>query len=336
MPKIDYAVRPAKTIERKMLTEALARISKLEMPERFRYVGFGALYFRDFYLFHRVLGISDMFSIEHNTGEEERFEFNRPFACVKMRFGECRTELPKIPLDEKKNIVWLDYEKHLTKDILADIAHVCGKAVAGSIIVVTVNAQAGDFQQHAEESGTDAGEDEGSGGPGPQKGSQRQDPLERLKKDLPGRVPVETQTAQLAGWGTANLFRRIIENEISETLTARNGVLIEDDRISYLRLFDFHYSDGARMLTTGGILYSQNQTPAVQACGFEELAYCNQANHPYLIPAPKLTYKERRHLDLQLPQADLSILERQGVPEKDVEEYSKVYRYFPHFSEVDL
>jgi len=334
MPRIDYAVRPAKTIERKMLAEALSRISKLERPERYRYVGFGALQFRDFALFHRTLGIEDMFSIEHNVEEDTRFEFNRPFACVKMCFGESRTELPKIPLDEKKDIIWLDYEKKLTKNILADLEYVCSECTPGSVVIVTVNAQAGNFQEEDDDSGDDE-EDEVPNEPARRRPTKF-DPLEELEKQLPGRIPAGTQASQLTGWGTAKLFRTIIENQIQETITARNGALNEADKISYRPLFDFHYSDGAKMLTTGGVLYAGQQAQAVKDCAFEDLAYCNPANHPYSISAPNLTYKERRHLDPQLPEHDLNILDTQGIPKKDVQNYGKLYRYFPHFSEVDI
>jgi|SRR5438128_8005847 len=102
MPRIDYSIRPAKSVERKMLAEALSRLSKLERPDNYRYVGFGAIYFRDFSLFHKMLGIHDMKSIEHNRSEETRFWSNRPFRCVEMLFGPSRVELPKAGLDEKK------------------------------------------------------------------------------------------------------------------------------------------------------------------------------------------------------------------------------------------
>src|SRR5438309_550668 len=208
MPRIDYSIRPAKSVERKMLAEALSRLSKLERPDNYRYVGFGAIYFRDFSLFHKMLGIHDMKSIEHNRSEETRFWSNRPFRCV--------------------------------------------------------------------------------------------------------------------------------ENKIQEILMARNGGLEAAQSIKYKVLFDFHYADGAKMVTVGAIIYDDTQGPAVTACAFEELSYCNPANHPFRIPTPRLTYKERRSLDASLPLGEFTQVNPKGIPSKDVAEYTKVYRYFPNFAETDI
>ncbi|RMG75351.1 MAG: hypothetical protein D6711_06830, partial [Chloroflexi bacterium] len=58
--KINYGLRPAKHIERKMLIEIFRRLSEFGSVESYRYIGFGALYFNDFYQFHKYLGIQNM------------------------------------------------------------------------------------------------------------------------------------------------------------------------------------------------------------------------------------------------------------------------------------
>ena len=336
MPQIDYAVRPAKNVERKMIAEALARLSKLQSPDEFRYVGLGALYFRDFSLFHKVLGIHDMYSIEHNTSEQARYLFNRPFKCVKMCFGESTDELPKIPLNEKLNVVWLDYESMITSDILTDISRVCSEALAGSVLIVTLNAEARSIgiREESGEAG-EAADDLESAALSPK--PKKRDPLEQLKEQLPGKIPVETRKSDLAGWGTADLFRKIVENQIAQTLKDRNGILGPEDVLAYEPFFDFRYADGARMLTTGGILRAHKQKDALLACNIHGLPFCDPANHPFIIPSPRLTYRERRHLNVQLPEADLeAISQGEGIPQRDIKAYGKVYRYFPNFSEVDI
>ena len=60
--KIDYRVRPAKAVERKMFVEILRKLSEFGRLEGYRYVGLGSLYFSDFKLFHRVLGFDSMIS----------------------------------------------------------------------------------------------------------------------------------------------------------------------------------------------------------------------------------------------------------------------------------
>lgn len=57
---INYPLRPAKAIERRMLCAAFERLHPFQRIERYRYVGFGSIYFSDFQLLHRQLGITDM------------------------------------------------------------------------------------------------------------------------------------------------------------------------------------------------------------------------------------------------------------------------------------
>ena len=48
--KFNYALRPAKNMQRKMLCEALARLSRIAGLVSYRYIGFGAIGFHDFCL----------------------------------------------------------------------------------------------------------------------------------------------------------------------------------------------------------------------------------------------------------------------------------------------
>jgi hypothetical protein len=138
--KIDYRIRPAKSVERKMLCEAWGKLGAFRALSGYRYVGFGSAFFTDFMLVHRVLGIHDMVSIEKNAQHSERFEFNKPFRCIQMEFGTATERLPFIDLKNKPAIVWLDYEVMLNEVILNDIQTVVGRLVSGSSLVVCVNA----------------------------------------------------------------------------------------------------------------------------------------------------------------------------------------------------
>ena len=141
--KVDYSIRPAKSIERKMLAETLQRLWRLDRLDQYRYVGFGSAYFTDFTLLHKTLGINEMISIEKDIGDQKRYEFNRPFACISLAFGNSHEVLPLLEWDGKKSIVWLDYEDSLNKQKLDDIECVCTEAEPGSVLVVTVNASPG-------------------------------------------------------------------------------------------------------------------------------------------------------------------------------------------------
>ena len=116
--KIDYRLRPAKNVERKMLAEAFNRLSKFAPVNSYRYIGMGSLYFSDFILFHRSLGFQKMISIEAEEKEpqQERFKFNKPFNCVDIKFGFTSKILPNLNWDTR-DVIWLDYDGKLNLDV---------------------------------------------------------------------------------------------------------------------------------------------------------------------------------------------------------------------------
>ena len=60
-----------------------------------------------------------------------RFEFNRPFRCVEMKFGNS-SELLDVLAWEKRSLVWLDYDGKLEASVIADLQMVAQKVVSGS------------------------------------------------------------------------------------------------------------------------------------------------------------------------------------------------------------
>lgn len=307
--KIHYGLRPAKNIERKMLAEAFRRLSEFGTIESYRYIGFGSTYFSDFSLFHKSLGITNMLSIEWDAENDERFRFNRPFRCVQIRFGDSNQVLPTLSWNER-TILWLDYDRKLDCAVLTDVSWFCAHAVPGSAILVTVNAKPDRFDQ---------------------------EPLQQLR-DRVGeeKVSPAIQETELSGWGTADVYRRIITNEIQEKLDSRNGGRSAGSRMLYRQLFNFRYADGPKMLTVGGLLFEEGQSNIVGKCAFETLPFVKTGEEPYLIEVPNLTFRELRYLDAQLPISDPRQLDAPSIPEKDLERYARVYRYFPAFVDAEL
>jgi hypothetical protein len=311
MSKIDYNLRPAKHIERRMLAEALRRVSWFGTVDSYRYIGFGAVYFRDFLLFHRDLGISTMISIEHDTSEQRpRYNFNRPFQCIEVCFGSSGYILPQLPWD-LRTILWLDYEDKLSTTHLSDVRTFCTRANSGSVLIVTVNVQADDTAN----------------------GTRIQQLEARVGRDS---IPVGTTEKDLNGWGAATVTREILVAMIEETLTLRNGTRPENARYEFQQLFNFRYADEAKMATFGGILYERGQRHLVDAGAYGELPFVRKSDDHYLIEVPRLTFREMRHLDAQLPLTAGRNLAGKGIPPSELARYEKVYRYFPSFVAADL
>jgi hypothetical protein len=306
---INYTLRPAKNIERKMIVEGLRRLGAIERLESYRYVGFGSTYFSDFSLIHKTLGISSMMSIEKEIDDEDRFRFNKPFKCVRFKFGPSTSVLPTLSWSQK-TILWLDYDGVLDRAVLTDIDYVCSRIRHGSVIVATVNSE-----------------------PGPAK----DDRVEALRARLgPDKIPDGVTQTNLAGWGTATAYRRILYNEIAEALNARNGAEAQAQKVTYKQLFNFHYADNAKMLTVGGLIFRTRDELKVRRCRFEDLDFIRTGEEAYGIEVPNLTFRELHHLESRLPLSGSGAKSIKRLAAEDIERYSKVYRYFPKFTEAEF
>lgn len=309
--KFNYALRPAKTIERKMLCEAFARLTRIAPLSQYRYIGFGSTEFCDFRLFHERLGINQMISIEGEIDCKFRVEFNRPHSCVEVKWGISHEVLPTLDWPDRV-IVWLDYDSPLDKKKLEDIALIAGAAKTGSLLLVTVPVNPG--------------------------GSDDANIVKKrlqVLKDRVGnnKVPSTIGGKDLAKWGLANACRNIINNEISQVLNSKNGPLAVSQRVCYKQLFNFHYADGTKMLSVGGVLLNEedNKSLSPEEC-FKDLGFISFDDTPYAIEPPILTWREMRHLDTLLPGAGKL---PDWLPEDHRERYRRVYRYFPNFTEVE-
>lgn len=306
--KINYSTRPAKAIERKMLAEAIACLRTFRDPSTYRYIGFGSTYFSDFQLFHKTLGLKDMVSIEKDEENKERFHFNKPFDCIKLVFDESTQALPKLIETDIPSIIWLDYDGPLNEEVLTDIRTVFTQVPSGSLFLYSVNAH-------------------------PPSRETCKSRVDEFKNRVgPDKFPTDISERDLAQWGSANVTRRIVHNEIEETLFARNSPRPDGARFEFRQLFNFHYADGAKMLTSGGMLIDAGMKSLLSSSGLENLDFSRDSEEPYRIRVPNLTRRETQYLDKSLPGG--SIDQNLGIPVEDISEYRKVYRYFPSFSEV--
>lgn len=313
--KIDYRVRPAKSIERKMLAESFRRLIEFEPLLRYRYIGMGSIYFSDFQLFHKHLGFESMISIEDASDEvvRRRFHLNVPFGHIEMKFGNSSVVLQRLNWDSK-TVAWMDYDGALTSACLADIEYLVRHSASGSIFLLSVNA------------GNLAAEDADEGG-------ARLDPLGCLKRSVGANsVPPEVTNKDLSGWGVAEVYRKIVDEIISQALRTRNATAEAGCKIKYEQLYNFHYVDGVKMLTLGGIVYAEPDESVVRKCAFEQFKFVRTGREAYLIDPPKLTYIEMRHIDALRRRPSVTL----PLPASDIQKYEETYRYFPNFIEAEV
>lgn len=309
--QINYSLRPAKHIERKMLLEIIRTMSSFGSISSYRYIGFGSIYFSDFYLFHKQLGITDMTSIERERRDEKRFLFNRPFNCIKIEFGASGDVLPTLPWDTR-TIIWLDYDGTLTKDVISDIRFVVDKLVSGSLLIITVNAE-------------------------PEKDTNAERGVELLIDRIgENNLPVGVTNKDLRKWGTAAVYQRIINNQIQEVISIKNGVRHQSNKIFFQQLLNFNYADGSKMLTVGGLILDSGQQQLFPLSHVETtLPFVRTGDEPYPIRVPSLTYREIRYLDKFLPNAKDALEQDLNIPSEHVDQYAATYRYFPNFADTE-
>jgi len=118
-------------------------------------------------------------------------------------------------------------------------------------------------------------------------------------------------------------------------LNSRNGGLTDENKIQYKQLFNFHYQDGVKMLTVGGLIYKKDQSSIVEKCDFNRLPFVRSNGEPYLIEVPILTNREIKLLDKYLPDRDCDV-DRELISEEDIRKYKEIYRYFPIFAETEF
>ena len=297
MSDVRYLARPAKAIQRRMIVDACRRLGPFGPPDSYKYVGFGALEFVDFHLMRRGVGIIGMTSIEHDVVRRARYEFNRPYGEVKVLIGSAADRLKHVDWNGLR-VVWLDYECQLNDQVLGDVAQLVQRLQPGSMLIVSVNAE-----------------------PARPVAERRATLVEHVGE---ARVPLGTTDAGLAQWGWADTQRQILADALAEDFASRT------DGAHLHQVFDFRYSDGARMQTYGGIVLIPALERTLDACRFEDLDFIRTAGaDPVIIEVPDLTAKERHHLERQLPATAGESPALPGLSEAEAEQFARFYRWYP-------
>lgn len=322
--RVNYTLRPAKAVERKMLCEVFRRLTHFASLDTYRYVGFGSPFYSDFLLFHRALGLKQMVNIESQLQDKARFRFNRPFGSIRSIFETSNEALPKLPWS-RRSIVWLDYDTECDDGVFADIDTVCSNARSGSVLAVTLDAE---FSENAGD---------------PQRAVKKLEALKaRFKTRLPQEITLkgkrhDVDASVIAEGGLPRIYACMALNAMVETCRNRSAGLAEDRRILFRQLFDFEYRDSARMVTVGGLLCERRDKERADACQFEKLPFVVGENaSPHPLEVPRLTHREARYLDRHIPVTKAAAFRRTGLSMDVIRQYERIYRWFPTFAETEL
>lgn len=316
--KINYSLRPAKAVERKMISFALKKLNRFENLSNYQYIGFGATTFHDFVLFHKDLGINKMISIEVSRNKQ-RFDFNKPFHCIEMKYGDSQSILPSTDW-RQKTILWLDYDKLINSSHLDDVITFFSSANSGSAFLLTLNC---DYELY---------------------GKENEDRRQKITDEIgTENLHFGNKLIDFSPNNIPNTLYKIINNKINSTLINRNGPLKAEDKLCYEQLFHFHYADGVKMLTIGGMLLNVTDKELFDSVQFDEYSFIKRNEEFFNIEVPVLTTKEIRFLNSQLPNGitddgdfviPIHTSVNPNLPISDIQKFSKIYSFFPLYTEA--
>jgi hypothetical protein len=306
--KVHYEFRPAKQVERRMLLDTFQKLMSVGFQiSYYQYTGLGSIYFVDFIMFHRYLGIQNLISIECSTEIEKRVKFNRPFKQVRVEIGDVIDYIPKLSPD-LRHILWLDYDHILTEDVVNAVTMSSSQLSAGSVFLVTVDV-----------------EPPGLSSDGPKEWR------EHFVREAGKYIGPKPTPADFAQSKLPAVNAMILDKAIRNGLSGRANV-------RFCPLFNFLYADGHQMLSVGGMIGREDDEGRLKSLDRRQLPFLRDklTVDPYEIRVPLVTRKERHHLDSAMPCRKGWKPRDFELKREEIEEYRKIYRYYPVFTEMFL
>ena len=307
---VNYSLRPSKTIQRSLVFEGLRRLQdKIDWSQAL-YVGMGSIWFTDFILAHKILGVRKMVSVEANLIGYRRARFNKPYRFVQVKRGFSHDALPSLLRQVRyanvPHIIWLDYDGELDEGKVDELRVRAAAATDDSVLLFTLDASPKKY------------------------GANPRQRLERLGQLFGTRV-------------VRALQRRDVEDaSLSQTL----GSLLKDLIANVSRrsaksnecvpAFLIPYRDKAPMVTVGAVFPAPSRLSRVKRM-IEAEGWNGFPSEP--VVAPHLTGKEVATLQAALPANDdrtRTDVQDLGfdLERNQLRAFQEYYRYYPSFAQI--
>jgi hypothetical protein len=307
---LQYDLRPAKQVERRMMLDAFQVLLAAGFPIRdYMYLGMGSVFFWDYLLFHKLLGIKQLTSVEVDESITRRVNFNKPFNVVNVRMTTIGSALQSV--GEERHLVWMDYDEKLSTNMLADITQAATKLGSESICVITVDVEPPNVEQ--------------------QNGRPLNEEWKEYYRGIAGSLWDPS-------WDTeefvqASLWKRVshlIHNAIQSGLAGQAKL--------FLPMFHFLYRDGDHQMMTVGGMFGINRTRTrIQQSELRDAIYFrDNFRNPYEIRVPRFTRRERYLLDQAMPRRHGWTPTEFEAREEELQSYSQIYRFLPAYAELLL
>lgn len=306
--KINYLIRPAKQVERKLIIETLTSLGKVYPIHTYQYVGMGSLFYVDYKMFHKYLGIENMISMEMEEDKIDRFRFNKPYNFITLRPGISTDILPTLQWDNNM-FIWLDYDFRISLTVINDIQIVSNYIRSGGILLITLDAEPKRFDSIKRD---------------PQL-SVNKDRLKNLKEELYPYFPSDISEKDLSVKRYPLLLRQIIVNAIEDKLRKRD--------LGFFQIFNFKYVDTSRMYTFG--CFFDESLSKIERTNLFDLDFVSRDDRLVEINVPIMTPLEKIHFDKLIPNIAEKLSEFY-MDKKKLDDYEKLYKYYPQYFEALL
>jgi hypothetical protein len=306
---INYSLRPSKTIQRKIVFSGVGTLQNHLHLEHMAYVGFGSIWFTDFILAHKLLGIDDMVSMEGHDIGYQRAVFNAPYATVRVEHGHSNDVLPNLYkeafLRGRPWMAWLDFDKELNESSRDDIRSLIENVPENSIVLVTFNGNDWKYGRLSERPA-------------------------RLKTLLGSVVP----DGLTRGACQDDLMQETLANLTLDYMKSIAADLARPG--GFVPAFRIIYKDTSPMVTVGGVLPAKGAA-AVASDVVNKVSWPGRPLKP--ITAPHLTMREAATLQAKLPcPVKLSRAVVQGLgfdlEDEQIEAFETHYREYPAFAQI--
>lgn len=320
---VNYMLRPKKQIERKIIIEILQELEKEISLSKYLYIGFGSIYYYDFILFHKILNMSNLLSVDDKS-TKNRFKFNKPYDFISFE-NKISTDFLSEYEWKQNTVLWLDYEDKLKDIVLSDLKIITKNCKKKDILIITLNAYCEKYWPKL-----------------------KQD-RENFYREFGTYVSQELRDRR---YYTRKNFPLLLQDVIMNYLMTMS----EYRDIRFYKLFSFRYQDSTPMFTIGGI-FDNNDELCNKDWG-NKFIFTNEEIKD--INVPILTYCEKFYMDSHIEElkqkseeiedeteGDDSSLKEQKMTDKmnkevlpfelrsfyDLKSYIEYYRYYPQYYE---
>jgi len=322
---LPYRLRPNKAVDRELFLGLLSRLAPSLDLEDYRYVGLGGPFLEDFRLLHARLGINDLVSVEIEESVHRRQHFNRPIDRIECVHSTLEDYIDGTDFD-KPVIIWFDYTVPLeVTEQIERFARTVVEVPLNSILRITLNANPESLGK------PEAGEIavQLAGVKSSTQKTLQEWRLDRLRERLgtlfPSDLKPEDMTRKRYGTSLLKTLHIAVEKEVLNFTDRRAAWVLAT-----------HYADGQPMVTAT-LVVAPKDDMSIEPL-LEKWEYSSSPDVPLVVDMPALSTLERLTMEsCDNPQEKLGFeLPKSDMGEDPYLSFKRFYRFFPHFSRVEL